>query len=118
VTSEAEVHRGEIWWADMPEPRRSEPGFRRPVLVIQADSFNRSRIQTIVVSVITSNLHLADAPGNVLLRGRSVGLDRDSVVNLSQLYTLDRAFLTELVCTLPSRLQVSVDTGLRLVLHL
>jgi mRNA interferase MazF len=118
VTPNAEVHRGEIWWADMPEPRRSEPGFRRPVLVIQADSFNRSRIQTVIVSVITSNLHLADAPGNVLLRGRGVGLDRDSVVNLSQLYTLDRAFLTELAGTLPSRLQASVDKGLRLVLQL
>jgi mRNA interferase MazF len=118
VTQESEVHRGEIWWADMPEPRRSEPGFRRPVLVVQADSFNRSRIQTVIVSVVTSNLRLADVPGNVLLRGRRVGLDRDSVVNLSQLYTLDRTFLTELAGTLPSRLQASIDAGLRLILQL
>jgi mRNA interferase MazF len=117
VISGSEIQRGEIWWADMPEPRRSEPGSRRPVLVVQADAFNRSRIQTVIVSVITSNLHLVDAPGNVLLRGRGVGLDRDSVVNLSQLYTLDRAFLTESVGALPSRLQAAVDKGLRLVLN-
>src|SRR5207249_4676113 len=73
-----EIQRGEIWWADLPEPRRSEPGRRRPVLVVQADSFNRSRIQTVIVAVITSNLELADAPGNVLLPARSTGLLRDS----------------------------------------
>lgn len=118
MISDSGIHRGEIWWANMPEPRCSEPGFRCPVLVVQADAFNSSRIQTVIVSVITSNLHLADAPGNVLLRGRGVGLDRDSVVNLSQLYTLDRAFLTEQVGTLPARLQTAVDKGLRLVLNL
>ena len=118
MTPGADAQRGEIWWADMPEPRRSEPGFRRPVLVIQADSFNRSRIQTVIVSVITSNLHLVDAPGTVLLRARAAGLDRDCLVNLSRLYTLDRSFLTELVSTLSSRLQASVDAGLRLVLQL
>src|ERR1035441_384507 len=83
-----EIQRGEIWWADLPEPRRSEPGFRRPVLVVQADSFNRSRIQTAIVAVITSNVELADAPGNVLLPARLVGLPRDSVVNVSQLLFL------------------------------
>ena len=74
------IQRGEIWWADLPEPRSSEPGFRRPVLVVQADSFNRSRIQTVLVAVITSNLDLADAPGNVAVAARSSGLPRDSVV--------------------------------------
>lgn len=113
-----EVHRGEIWWADLPEPRRSEPGFRRPVLVVQADPFNRSRIQTVIVAVITSNLALAGAPGNVLLTAQSSGLARDSVLNVSQLLTLDKRFLTELVTTLPERLQRSVDAGLRLVLEL
>jgi mRNA interferase MazF len=112
------IQRGEIWWADLPEPRRSEPGFRRPVLVVQADPFNRSRIQTVVVAVITSNLDLADAPGNVLLPARSSGLSRDSVVNVSQVLTLDRDFLTGHAGTLPPRLQGSVDAGLRLVLHL
>jgi mRNA interferase MazF len=117
VETEA-IHRGEIWWADLPEPRRSEPGFRRPVLIVQADSFNRSQIKTAVVAVITSNLNLADLPGNVLLSARATGLSRDSVVNVSQLLTLDRAYLTEHAGTLPPRLQRSVDEGLRLVLHL
>jgi mRNA interferase MazF len=113
-----EIQRGEIWWADLPEPRRSEPGFRRPVLVVQADSFNRSRIQTAIVAVITSNVELAEAPGNVLLPARLVGLPRDSVVNVSQLLTLDRSFLTEHAGTLPPRLQRFVDEGLRTVLEL
>ncbi|HWZ44953.1 MAG TPA: type II toxin-antitoxin system PemK/MazF family toxin [Candidatus Saccharimonadales bacterium] len=110
--------RGEIWWADLPDPRRSEPGFRRPVLVVQANSFNRSRIQTVVVAVISSNLRLAEAPGNLLLPAQATGLPRDSVVNVSQLLTLDRAFLTEHAGTLPGRLQAEVDAGLRLVLQL
>src|SRR5712691_430334 len=97
-----DIQRGEIWWADLPEPRRSEPGFRRPVLVVQADSFNRSRIQTVIVAVMTGNLELADAPGNVVVPARSSGLPRDSVVNVSQLLTLDRAFLTGHAGTLPA----------------
>jgi mRNA interferase MazF len=113
-----DIQRGEIWWADLPEPRRSEPGFRRPVLVVQADSFNRSRIQTVLVAAITSNLDLADAPGNVVVPARSSGLPRDSVVNVSQILTLDRSFLTEHAGTLPTRLQGSVDAGLRIVLQL
>ena len=113
-----EIQRGEIWWADLPAPRRSEPGYRRPVLVVQADSFNLSRIQTAIVAAITSNMDLADAPGNVLLPARSAGLPRDSVVNVSQLLTLDRGLLTEQAGTLPARLQRSVDEGLRTVLQL
>ena len=112
------IQRGEIWWADLPEPRRSEPGYRRPVLVVQADSFNLSRIQTAIVAAITTNVELASAPGNVLLPARSAGLPRDSVVNVSQLLTLDRSFLTEQAGTLPARLQRSVDEGLRTVLEL
>jgi mRNA interferase MazF len=118
VRTAADVRRGEIWWADLPEPRRSEPGFRRPVLVIQANSFNGSRIQTVIVAVITGNLQLAGAPGNVLLPARAVGLPKDSVVNVSQLLTLDRDFLTEPVGALPMRLQSAIDNGLRLVLDL
>jgi mRNA interferase MazF len=113
-----EVQRGEIWWADLDEPRRSEPGYRRPVLVIQADSFNRSRIQTVVVAAMTGNLKLADAPGNVTAPARSTGLPRDSIVNVSQLLTLDRSYLTERAGALPPRLQRTVDEGLRLVLQL
>jgi mRNA interferase MazF len=112
------IQRGEIWWADLPEPRRSEPGYRRPVLVIQADSFNLSRIQTVIIAAITTNVELADAPGNVLLPARSTGLDHDSVVNVSQLLTLDRSVLRDLVGILPPRLQRSVDDGLRMVLQL
>ncbi len=112
------IQRGEIWWADLPEPRGSGPGYRRPVLVIQADAFNRSRIQTVIVAVITSNLELARAPGNVLLPGGSSGLARDSVVNVSQLLTLDRSFLTELAGALPPRLLRLVDDGLHLVLQI
>ena len=113
-----DIRRGEIWWGNLPAPRRSEPGFRRPVLVIQANSFNRSRIQTVIAAVITSDLELADAPGNVLLPARSSGLPRASVVNVSQLLTLDRDFLTEFAGTLPARLQGAVDAGLRRVLEL
>lgn len=113
-----EPQRGEIWWADLPEPCRSEPGFRRPVLVIQADAFNRSRIQTVIVAVVTSNLALGQAPGNVLLPARSSGLPRDSVVNVSQVLTLDREFLTVRAGVLPARLRTRVDAGLRLVLQL
>lgn len=110
--------RGEIWWADLPDPRGSEPGFRRPVLVIQADAFNRSQIKTVIVAVISSNLRLAGAPGNVLLPPQVSGLPRDSVVNVSQLLSLDRSFFTEHVGTLPQRLQESVDEGLRVILEL
>ena len=113
-----EIQRGEIWWADLAEPRRSESGYRRPFLVVQADSFNRSRIQTAIVAAITSNIELAEAPGNVLLPARSAGLPRDSVVNVSQLLTLDRRFLTEHAGTLSPRLQRSFDEGLRTVLQL
>lgn len=113
-----EIQRGEIWWAELPAPRRSETGYRRPVLVVQADSFNRSRIQTAIVAAITSNVELAGAPGNVLLPARSVGLPLDSVVNVSQLLTLDRSFLTEHAGMLTPRLQRSVDEGLRTVLRL
>jgi mRNA interferase MazF len=118
VVEVGDIQRGEIWWADLPAPRRSEPGYRRPVLVVQADTFNVSRIQTTIVAVITSNTQLGDAPGNVFLPARAVGLPRDSVVNVSQLLTLDRSFLTEHAGTLPHRLQRSVDEGLRLVLQI
>ena len=88
------------------------------MLVVQADSFNRSRIQTVIVAVITGNLELADVPGNVLVPACSTGLPRDSVVNVSQLMTLDRSFVTEHAGTLPLRLQNSVNEGLRTVLPL
>lgn len=99
----------------MPEPRGSEPGYRRPVLVVQDDAFNRSNINTVVVAAITSNVFLASAPGNVRLAKRSGGLGKESVVNVSQIVTLDKGFLTEKVGKLSSKLQQQVNEGLRLV---
>lgn len=112
------VRRGQIWWASLPEPVGSEPGSRRPLLVVQADSFNRSRIQTVLAVVLTTNLHRAEAPGNVLLPREETSLPRDSVANVSQVVTTDRGFLTERVSALSARLLAEVDDGLRLVLDL
>jgi len=112
------IRRGEIWWADLPAPRGSEPGFPRPVLVVQADSFNASRIRTVVVAAVSSNLRLAGAPGNVRLTRRRSKLPRRSVVNVSQLLTLDRAFLVERVGRLSARTMELVESGLRVVLSL
>lgn len=112
------MERGEIWWADLPDPTASEPGFRRPVVVVQANAFNRSRIQTIIAIVLTSNLRLAEAPGNVLIPASDSGLPKDSIANVSQVITVDRTFLTERCGRLPAHLIKSIDDGLRLVLSL
>lgn len=89
------IAQGEVWWADMPEPSGSEPGFRRPVVVVQGDAFNRSRIGTVVCVPLTSTLRWAEAPGSVLLETRGTGLPKDSVANVSQIVTLDKGWLTE-----------------------
>ena len=90
------IAQGEIWWADLPPVRTgSSPGFRRPVVVVQGDAFNRSALRTVVCVAMTSNMKWADAPGNVRLTARSTGLSRDSVANVSQLVTLDKGDLTE-----------------------
>jgi mRNA interferase MazF len=99
------IERGEIWWAELPNPRGSEPGYRRPVLIIQSDRFNRSRIRTVLICVLTSSTRLADAPGNVLLSPRVAGLPKPSVVNVSQLMTLDKAFLVRRIRRLAPREQ-------------
>lgn len=112
------MYRGEIWWADLPNPVGSEPGYRRPVVIIQDDTFTQSRLRTVIVAIITSNIQLANAPGNVLLPGDATGLARDSVVNVSQIFTLDKAFLTQRIGSLPVSLQEEVDQGLRTVLYL
>jgi mRNA interferase MazF len=112
------VKRGEIWWAPLPEPAGSAPRFRRPVLVISADSFNNSRIATVTVAVITSNERLAKAPGNVRIGGRRTGLAQPSVVNVSQVLTLDRQFLESRAGRLDTPQLESVDRGLRLALDL
>ena len=105
------VAQGEIWWADLGEPTGSAPGFRRPVLVIQCDAFNRSRIGTVVCIALTSQLKWADAPGNVALTAGSTGLDRESVANVSQFITLDRNVLTERVGRISERKLAQVLSG-------
>lgn len=112
------MYRGEIWWANLLDPVGSEPGFRRPVLVIQNDIFTQSRISTVIVVVITSNIQLSEAPGNVLLSRDVSGLTKDSVVNVSQVVTLDKSFLVERIGSIPDYLQEEVDEGLRTVLYL
>ena len=106
------MERGEVWWA-VPEAAGSAPAFR-PLLIIQSDAFNRSRIATTIAVVLTSNLRLADAPGNVLLPATDSGLPKDSVVNVSQVVTLDKSQLTEKVTKLPSRYMRAVNDGLKL----
>jgi len=113
-----EISRGDVWWADLPEPVGSGPGYRRPVLIIQDDAFNRSRLSTVIAVVLTSNLRLLDAPGNVLLTARASGLPRDSVANVSQVVTLDRTVLTERVGRLAPALMTQVSDGLRIALAL
>jgi mRNA interferase MazF len=113
-----EIRRGEIWWADLAEPRGSEPGFHRPLVIVQADGFNRSRIATVLAVVLTSNLRLVDAPGNVLFPAKAAGLPKDSVANVSQVVTLDRPFLEKRAGKIPHRLMAALDAGLKLVLDL
>ena len=112
------IRRGEVWWAQLPEPAGSGPGFRRPVVIIQSNAFNESRIATVIVVVITSNLSLDAAPGNVRLRASLSGLPRASVVNVSQILTLDRSLLTTRVRRLPQDVFGRVEDGLRVSLAL
>lgn len=112
------ILRGEIWWALLPNPRGSEPGFRRPVVIVQANSFNRSAIRTVLALALTSNLTLADAPGNVLLSADVTGLPKDSVANVSQLLNLDKRHLLEKVSQLSLHEMGLIDEGLRKILDL
>jgi len=102
----------------MDEPAGSEPGFRRPVLIVQSDAFNRSRLRTVVAVVLTSNVRLVDAPGNVLIPAKVAGLSKDSVANVSQIITIDRDFLTELAGRVRGQWLKDIEDGLRLVLAL
>lgn len=112
------MYRGEVWWASLPDPISSEPGYRRPVLIIQDDIFTQSRISTVIVVAITSNTQLAEAPGNVLLPSEATGLIKNSVANVSQILTADKTFLVERIGMLPAHLQELVDEGLRTILYL
>jgi mRNA interferase MazF len=110
------ISQGEIWWADLPDAVGSGPGFRRPVLVVQGDALNRSRIQTVVCVPLTSNLRYGQAPGNVPLRPRHTGLPKDSIANVSQIVTLDRTLLTERTGKLPGTQLDLVLSGIDVVL--
>jgi mRNA interferase MazF len=112
------IRRGSIWWADLGEPRGSKPAKRRPVLIIQADAFNASRLNTTLAAFITSNTGLAALPGNVFLPATSSGLPKDSVVNVTALVTLDKTDLDVETGHLPPALMTDVDRGLRSVLGL
>jgi len=109
------IHQGDVYWVDLGEPRGSAPGYRHPHVVIQNNLFNRSRINTVVICVITSNLRRAAAPGNVLLEKGEANLPQRSVVNVSQIFTVDKADLAEKIGTLSlSRVRQILD-GLRLL---
>lgn len=110
------VSRGQLWWAELPDPAGSEQGFQRPVLIIQTDSFNVSRINTVIVMAITSNIRLAKAPGNVRLSKAKSGLTKESVANVSQISTIDQEFLTEEIGVLDKLTMQQIDEGIKLVL--
>jgi mRNA interferase MazF len=110
------IAQGEVWWADLQEPAGSEPGLRRPVVIVQGDPFNRSRLATVVCVALTSNLRWADAPGNVLLAAKATGLPKDSVANVSQIVTIDRLALTERAGALTEKKLELVLLGIDLVL--
>ena len=109
------MKRGEVWWASLPPASGSGPGYRRPVLVIQANAFNQSRISTVLVAVITSNLSLANAPGNVRVSKTDSGLSKPSVVNVSQVLTVDKSVLTKKAKAPPGKILARIDEGLQLV---
>jgi mRNA interferase MazF len=110
------ISQGEVWWAELGKPTGSEPGFRRPVIVVQGDAFNRSAIRTVVCVPLTSNLRWADAPGNVLLSARTTRLPRDSVANVSQIVALDKAVLATRASRLPEAKLQLVLSGIDVLL--
>ena len=110
------ISQGDVWWADLPEPSGSGPGFRRPVIVVQGEALNRSRMATTVCVPLTSNLRWADAPGNVLLTSRMTGLPKDSVANVSQIIALDKSVLTERAGRLSAAKTELVLSGIDVIL--
>jgi mRNA interferase MazF len=112
------MQRGDIWWATLPDPTGSAAGYRRPIVVVQSNAFTSSRIATIIVVAITSNLRLATAPGNVFLPATESGLPKDSVINVSQIITLDKSMLDEYVDRVSATTLTHVEEGIRLVLDI
>lgn len=113
-----EVARGEIWWADLPDPVASTPGGTRPILIIQANAFNQSRISTVLAAILTSNTRLAELPGNLLVLPNESGLEQPSAINVSQIITADRSFLRARAGRLGNTTMSRVDQGLKLLLGL
>lgn len=107
--------KGEIWWASLPDPRGAEPGKSRPVVIIQSDSINRSAIHTVVCAIITSNTGLSRAPGNILLEKADSKLDKPSVINFSQIITIDKEYLKTLVCMLPKPLINRINNSIKII---
>lgn len=112
------IERGQVWSADLGEPEGSGPGYNRPILIMQSDAFNRSRLHTVIAVVLTTNLRLVDAPGNVLIPAKASGLRKDSVANVSQVITVDREFLIKCAGRVRGQVFKDVENGLRLVLGL
>jgi mRNA interferase MazF len=112
------MKRGELWWAQLDDPIGSGPGFRRPVVIVQSDSFNRSAIRTVIAAMVTSNIALAMAPGNVRMSKSESGLGKVSVVNVTQLATLDREQLLSKIKALPASAMGQIELGIREVLSL
>lgn len=108
--------RGEIWWADFGIPFGSEPGYNRPVLIVQDDTFNKSKINTIVVLPLTTNLLLENAPGNIFIKKEESGMPKDSIIVVSQLYAIDRQRLLEQLSKLQMAIMKEVESGIKLVL--
>ena len=112
------IRRGDLCWADPGQPRGSAPAFRRPVVVVQAEPYNRSKLRTVVVAVLTTNQRFAAMPGNVLMPAALTGLPADSVVNVTQIATVDRTDLEDRIGAVPIWLMDEIDRGLRRVLAL
>ena len=112
------IRRGQVWWAELGTPRGSSPGYQRPVVVVQADKFNKTNIDSVVVVITTTNLRLARMPGNVLVEKGLGGMREDSVINVTQLFTIDKSDMLEFLGTLPSERIEKIDEGLSQVLSL
>jgi mRNA interferase MazF len=112
------IRRAEVWWALLPSPSGSGPGYPRPVVIVQADRVNASKIQTVIVATMTSNVERAQLVDNVLVKRGEAGLDRTSVINVSQVVTLDRSLLSHRLGPLPEQRRLQLDAGLRSVLGL
>jgi mRNA interferase MazF len=112
------IERGQIWRVDLPEPKGSSPGYEHPIVIVQSDDFNLTKLNTVIGVVITSNLDLAEMPGNVLIKKEQTELPKDSVVNVTQVVTVDKSELVEYVGTLSERKMEQIEKGLRLVLNL